>query len=165
VANPGNVPVKVFLENVNDVATGDAFCPSNTLLFARQIDTEYGNAEQVVVNSGRMWIFGYKTENGTSAPYTVRKGGSLEILGGYSNAVPTLPPERMRPILTLEDGAGPVAATFFTNLNGVGEGGPWNLIVSETRRGEKRVLMRSSLPRRGGEYRDDLSVVRFVGGS
>jgi len=48
---------------------------------------------------------------------------------------------------------------------GVGEGGPWNLIVRETRAGQRKELLRSSLPRRGGTYRDDLSVVRFVGGS
>jgi len=71
---------------VNDCTTGNDFCRPGQKVFARSIDIEYRGVEQIVCNGGSLWILGYKTENGKSAPFVCRNGGSLEILGGYSNA-------------------------------------------------------------------------------
>lgn len=162
IANPKKVPTTIFLENVNDVATGDDFCPKGTTIYARQIDIEYPQTEQIVVNGGRMWIFGFKTENGTSTPFTVKNGGSLDVQGGYVNAIPTAPFDQQRPIVDLID-AGPVGLSFFTNLNGAG-GEPWRRVIRERRGNQVRELLAESLPKRGGEYRHDFVLRRFVGG-
>ena len=156
ISNPKALPLTLFLENVNDVATGDLFCPRGTTLYARSIDVEYANAEQIVANGGTMWVFGFKTENATSTPFTVRRGGRLEVLGGYMNAV-FLPPTQ-RPMVVLDE-AGPSLLSFFTNLNG-----GWDRVVRETRGGVTRELRRSDVPVRGGGYAGDLAIARFIGG-
>ena len=163
ISNPRALPVSVFLENVNDVATGDAFCPAGSTVYARGLDVEYANAEQIVVNGGRMWLFGFKTENATSTPFVVRAAGRLEALGGYFNVTNAPTPATQRPMIDLQD-AGPTSLTFFTNLNGTGRDGAWDRVVRERRGATIRELRRAAVPRRGGGYADDLAVSRYVGG-
>lgn len=154
LSNPQNLPVTFFLENVNDNATGDEFCPSNTRMYARQIDIEYGGGNQIVVNGGQMWVFGYKTENGAATPFTVKNGGSLEILGGYGNTTNMPTPDKQNPYIRVMDGN--VSATLFMNL-----GSGFVKAVEETRNGTTLILSGDKLPSRG-TYGTDYVIPLYV---
>lgn len=156
LSNPTGLPVTFFLENVNDVASHDDFCRPGQRVFARQVDIEYANTEQTVVG-GTMWVFGYKTENGTAEPFAVRPGGTLEVLGGYTNATVMAKGDKLRPVIRNDGGT--VSATLFTNMNG-----PWDLAITETRDGVTKQATRADLPARGGEYRSNYFVPLYVGG-
>ena len=156
LSNPTGLPVTFYLENVNDVASGNDFCRPGQRVFARQVDIEYPNAEQIVVG-GTMWVFGYKTENGTSEPFAVRPGGTLEVLGGYTNATVMAKGDKLRPVV--RNGGGTVSATLFTNMTG-----PWDLAIAETRDGVTKQATRADLPARGATYRSNYFVPLYVGG-
>jgi len=156
ISNPKGLPVTFYLENVNDDTTGDDFCRAGARVFARQIDIEYGGGNQIVSNGGALWVFGFKTENMKGAPFTVKNGGALEILGGYCNQTNRPPPDQQKPIL-LNDG-GRVSATLFTNL-----GGPFVKAIVETRGGAAVTAPNTDFPKRGGEYRDDYVIPLYVG--
>jgi len=156
ISNPKGLPVTFYLENVNDDAAGDDFCRTGARVFARQIDIEYGGGNQIVSSGGALWVFGFKTENMKGAPFTVKNGGALEVLGGYCNQTNRPPPDRQHPIL-LNDG-GRASATLFTNL-----GGPFVRAVVETRGGAAATAPNTDFPKRGGEYRDDYVIPLYVG--
>ena len=156
ISNPQGLPVTFYLENVNDNATGDDFCRPGQRVFARQIDIEYGRGNQIVSNGGTLWIFGYKTENMGATPFTVKNGGVLEILGGYSNQTNRPPPDRQNPLIRNDGGR--VSATLFTNL-----GGPFVKAVQETRGGVTRTLPNTDFPLRGAVYRSDYVIPLYVG--
>ncbi len=156
ISNPQGLPVTFYLENVNDNATGDDFCRPGQRVFARQIDIEYGRGNQIVSNGGTLWIFGYKTENMGATPFTVKNGGALEILGGYSNQTNRPPPDRQNPLIRNDGGR--VSATLFTNL-----GGPFVKAVQETRGGVTRTLPNTDFPLRGAVYRSDYVIPLYVG--
>ena len=156
VSNPQGLPVTFFLENVNDDTTGDDFCRPGQRVFARSIDVEYGSGNQIVSNGGALWIFGYKTENGAATPFTVKNGGALEILGGYTNQTNMPPPDRQHPLIRSDGGR--ASATLFTNL-----GGPFVKAVVEVRDGREAVLSNTSLPRRGAVYGSDYVLPLYVG--
>lgn len=156
ISNPKGLPVTFYLENVNDDATGDDFCRPGARVFARQIDIEYGGGNQIVSNGGALWVFGFKTENMKGAPFTVKNGGALEVLGGYCNQTNRPPPDQQHPIL-LNDG-GRASATLFTNL-----GGPFVKAVVETRGGVTATAPNTDFPLRGSVYRSDYVIPLYVG--
>ena len=156
LSNPTGLPVTFYLENVNDDATGDDFCPPGSHVFARQIDIEYGSGNQIVCNGGVLWIFGFKTENMHATPFTVKNGGTLEILGGYCNQTNAPPPDQQNPIIRNDGGR--VSATLFTNL-----GGPFLHAVEETRAGGVVILPNTDFPKRGGSYADDYVIPLYAG--
>ena len=155
VSNPRGLPVTFFLENVNDDTTGNDFCRPGQKVYARQIDIEYGRGEQIVCDGGTLWIFGFKTENMGATPFTVRNGGSLEVLGGYCNTTNAPPPEAQHPLLR-NDG-GDVSVTLFTNL-----GSPFIKTIVETRNGTTETLPNTAFPLRGGGYRRDFVIPLYV---
>ena len=156
IANPQGLPVTFYLENVNDDTTGDDFCRPGQRVFARQIDIEYGQGNQIVSNGGALWIFGYKTENMGATPFTAKNGGSLEILGGYSNQTNRPPPERQNPLIRNDGGR--ISATLFTNL-----GGPFVKAVEETRDSIVTIIPNTDFPLRGSVYRSDYAIPLYVG--
>ena len=156
IANPKGLPVTFYLENVNDDATGDDFCRPGARVFARQIDIEYGGGNQIVSSGGALWVFGFKTENMKGAPFTVKNGGALEVLGGYCNQTNRPPPDQQHPIL-LNDG-GQASATLFTNL-----GGPFARAVVETRGVLTATAPNTDFPLRGSVYRSDYVIPLYVG--
>ncbi len=156
ISNEKGLPVTFYLENVNDNATGDNFCKPGQKVFARQIDIEYGNANQIVCNGGTMWVFGFKTENGTSTPFTVKNGGFLEILGGYVNATAMSPPDKQNPLIRNDNGN--VSATLFLNMTG-----QWANAIEETRGRVKAGATNTEFPARGGGYRSNYVVPLYVG--
>ncbi|MGI4789575.1 MAG: glycosyl hydrolase family 28-related protein [Janthinobacterium lividum] len=156
LANPNGLPVTFYLENVNDDASGDDFCRPGSRVFARQIDIEYGSGNQIVSNGGALWIFGFKTENMHATPFTVKNGGSLEILGGYCNQTNAPPPDQQNPILHNDDGR--ASATLSTNL-----GGPFLHAVLETRDGFSVIIPNTDYPKRGDEYNMDYVLPLYAG--
>ena len=156
ISNPNGLPVTFYLENVNDDVTGDDFCRPGARVFARQIDIEYGGGNQIVSNGGTLWVFGFKTENMKGAPFTVKNGGALEVLGGYCNQTNRPSPDRQHPIL-FNDG-GRASATLFTNL-----GGPFVKAVVETRGGVSATAPNTDFPLRGSVYRSDYVIPLYVG--
>lgn len=157
LSNPKGLPVTFYLENVNDVATGDDFCRPGQRIFARQIDVEYTGGNQIVCNGGQFWIFGFKTENGAATPFTLKNGGALEILGGYANTTNMPSPEHQNPLVRVE--AGRLSATLFTNL-----GTPFKRVVDDRSGGAARTVESSAFPARGGDYAGDISVPLVVSG-
>jgi hypothetical protein len=156
LSNPTGLPITFYLENVNDNATGDDFCRPGQRIFARQIDIEYGNGNQIVSNGGALWIFGYKTENMGATPFTVKNGGSLEVLGGYSNQTNAPPTDRQNPLIRNDDGWASI--TLFTNL-----GGPFVKAVEETRGGVTTILPNIDFPKRGSVYQSDYVIPLYIG--
>lgn len=155
IYNKRGLPVTLYLENVNDVTTGDDFCRTGQRVYARQIDIEYGSGDQIVCNGGVLWIFGYKTENMGATPFTVKNGGSLEILGGYANTTNQQPQGKQHPEINVVDAN--VSATLFTNL-----GSPSTNVVEETRQGTQSVLTSDQVPLRGGQFNRDISLPLYV---
>ena len=156
ISNPKGLPVTFYLENVNDDATGDDFCRPGARVFARQIDIEYGGGDQIVSSGGVLWVFGFKTENMKGAPFTVKNGGALEVLGGYCNQTNRPLPDQQHPIL-LNDG-GRASATLFTNL-----GGPFVKAIVETRGGVSATAPNTDFPLRGSVYQSDYVIPLYVG--
>ena len=156
ISNPQGLPVTFFLENVNDDAAGDDFCRPGQKVYARQIDIEYGSGSQIVSNGGRLWIFGYKTENMAATPFTVKNGGFLEVLGGYANQTNRPPPERQNPLLQNDNGNASI--TLFMNL-----GGPFVKAVVERRGNETVTAANTDFPKRGYEYADDYVIPLYAG--
>ncbi len=156
ISNPKGLPVTFFLENVNDNTTGDDFCRPGQKVYARQIDIEYGRGNQIVSNGGLLWIFGYKTENMGATPFTVKNGGLLEVLGGYSNQTNRPPPDRQNPLIRNDNGN--ASMTLFTNL-----GGPFVKAVVETRGDVTATAANTDFPKRGSVYRQDYDIPLYVG--
>jgi hypothetical protein len=156
IANPKGLAETFFLENVNDNATGDNFCRPGQKVFARQIDIEYPNANQIVCNGGTMWVFGYKTENGKSTPFTVKNSGFLEILGGYTNATAMAAPDQQHPVIRNDNSH--VSATLFINMSG-----NWLKALEETREGVTVQAANTDFPKRGATYRFNYVIPLYVG--
>jgi len=158
ILNPKKLPLTFWLENVNDAASGDLFCQTGQKVFARQIDVEYRNVPQIVCNGGTLWVFGFKSEcKGTAAPFIVKNGGSLEVLGGYVNMLSALaPPTSQAPIVTNLDSNASV--TCFTNMVGLFVNG-----VKETRNGETRAAANTDFPLRGAQYKRNYVIPLYVG--
>jgi hypothetical protein len=156
LSNPKGLPITFYLENVNDVATGDNFCKPGQKVYARQIDIEYAQGEQIVNNGGLMWIFGFKTENRPAAPIVVKNNAFMEILGGYINHTGIPACDKQVPILRNDNSN--VSAVFFTNLGGA----TFCKTIQETRGGQTLVAKPSEFPRRitGG---NDIVVPLYVG--
>jgi len=150
LSNPQGLPVTFYLENVNDVATGDNFCRPGQHIYARQIDIEYGQGNQIVCNGGALWIFGFKTENMGATPFTVKQGGSLEVLGGYTNTTNQQPEGKQNPELHMVDGRASIS--LFTNM-----GAPSEAVVDGP-----QPVRRSDLALRGGSYDRDIQIPLYV---
>jgi len=59
--------------------------PAGAEVWSRQLNIENHNTT-VVVDGGRMWVLGLKTEQGNSGIANVTAGGELELLGVFSYA-------------------------------------------------------------------------------
>jgi Pectate lyase superfamily protein/Secretion system C-terminal sorting domain len=66
---------------INDFSSTIEVTNSNSKVWARQLDTEVYNVDNILVEQGKLWVLGLKTE--ISRPIIVRQGGSLEILGAH----------------------------------------------------------------------------------
>jgi hypothetical protein len=156
ISNPTGLPVTFFLENVNDCTTGNDFCRPGQKVFARSIDIEYRGVEQIVCNGGALWILGYKTENARSAPFVCRNGGSLEILGGYTNTT-SMPKslDALKYLLTNDNSN--VSASFFVNLR------TWPKAVQEIRDGQTFTAAGTDLPSRGKGFGKMYVIPLYVG--
>jgi hypothetical protein len=158
ISNDKGLPVTFYLENVNDCTSGDNFCRTGQKVFARGIDIEYKNAQQIVCNGGALWVFNFKTEDvGTAAPFVVKNGGWLEVLGGYVNMVTNLaPPAQQAPMITnIDSNASIICSTNMTQL--------YAIAVRETRHGATVDAPSSNFPNRGGGYRRNFVVPLYVG--
>lgn len=154
IVNDHGKPSVTYLENVNDCATGDRFCPPGAKIFARQIDIEYANADQIVNAGGQLWIFGFKTENGSSGPFTVAPGGITEVFSGYCNAVMMAAPAQQRPLIRVAPG-GRFYGSFFTNLGGI--------YTKGITYGDEKLTW-EVFPKRGYDYAEDISIPLLVVG-
>ena len=80
-------PQKMFLENCTGTGSEDFFCATNQTVWARGLNNEAAPANKLqdfYCNGGKLWIFGFKTENKPVSPLHVTNGGTLEALGGIS---------------------------------------------------------------------------------
>jgi Pectate lyase superfamily protein/Secretion system C-terminal sorting domain len=66
---------------INDFSSTVTITNPNSKVWARQLNTEVGNVDNIVVDQGKLWVLGLKTER--SRPIIVRLNGSLEILGAH----------------------------------------------------------------------------------
>lgn len=66
---------------INDFSSTVEVKNANSKVWARQLNTEVGNVDNILVEQGKLWVLGLKTER--SSPIIVRLGGSLEILGAH----------------------------------------------------------------------------------
>ena len=155
LVNANDLPLTFYVNNVNDIASGNHFCPAGAKVFARSIDIEYANTEQIVCNGGTMWILGYKTENGKSSPFVCRNGGSLEILGGYTNAT-AMPkdPDKLKPVITNDNSN--VSASFQINLR------DWPKVILEKRGDNTLEATSSDFPKRG-DSKNNYTVPLYAG--
>ena len=159
VSNPKGLPVTFYLENVNDCASGDQFCPPGARVYARCIDVEYRNVPQIVCNGGALWVFGFKTEDtGTAAPFLVKNGGKLEVLGGYVNMLSGIakPDHGQPPIVTNLDSS--VSVSCSTNMVGL-----FSVGASETRSGVTHQAAHTDFPSRGSEYGSNYVIGLYIG--
>ena len=142
IVNRAKLPITCFVDNVNDIASGNQFCVAGEMMFARSIDIEYAKAEQIVCNGGSMWIFGYKTEHGNSSPFVCRNGGSMEILGGYTNST-AMPkqPDQLKPVITNDNSN--VTASLQINLR------DWPNVIQERRGDQTFQATSKEFPKRG----------------
>lgn len=81
-----SLPVTAHFSNIATMANGHTsqFCPPNATIYARNINEESWSNTNFVVNGGKLWVMGFKTESDQTA-FHVKNGGFLEVLGGYVN--------------------------------------------------------------------------------
>lgn len=149
--NKQNKPVKIFLEAGSDLGEGDDFCNVGVSIFGRSINNENKNESNFIVNGGRLWSLGYKTE-GNQPSFEVKSGGVLEILGGYRNETSS---DAGKPMV-INDG-GNVSFIGYSSMSSIYENGVW-----ETRAGLTKKLMRTDLPTRDG-YEKDFYIPLYLG--
>jgi Pectate lyase superfamily protein/Secretion system C-terminal sorting domain len=66
---------------INDFSSRVEVTNPNSKVWARQLNPEVDFIHNVLVEQGKLWVLGLKTEK--SKPIIVRSGGSLEILGAH----------------------------------------------------------------------------------
>ena len=122
-----------FIDGVSGTGQDVSFCPANTMVYCRAVNTE-GNGN-FKVYGGTCVDMGFKTE-ATDISWSVQNGGILEVLGGYRNEVNT------------DNGK-----AEFENIGsqasfvGWGSGSKvYTVAVSETRAGVTNILLGSALP-------------------
>ncbi len=126
---------------IDDVVTGEVkFLNSDQNIWARQLNAEGAKTTNVVNNGAKLWILGFKTEQGQTKIET-RNGGSTELLGALiiSNGI-----KKQEPIFRITNAA--------SSFAGVGEahfgGASFQTWVEETRQGITRKLNRGEIPAR-----------------
>lgn len=143
--------VRVHLEGAVDVGSGEDFCNRGVAIHGRSINNEDKGRANFLVNGGRLWTLGFKTE-GHQPSFLARNGGVLEVLGGYRNETTSdagLP-------MVLNDNAN-VSFIGYTNMASVYQQGVW-----EIRNGESRKMGREEFPHRDG-YDRDFYIPLYVG--
>lgn len=66
---------------INDFSSRIEVTNTNSKVWARQLNPEVNYIHNILVEQGKLWVLGLKTEG--SKPIIVRNGGSLEILGAH----------------------------------------------------------------------------------
>jgi hypothetical protein len=107
-------------------------------VWARQLNTENGDATNVINNGAVLWILGMKTERGQVKIHT-QNGGFSELLGAHIFSTDTA---KMTPIFTVEDAAASFACVAESNF----EGTQYSQWVRETRGAVTNTLADTSVP-------------------
>jgi len=144
-------PVTAHLMALANTGPAARFCPANVRLFARSINNENKNTAQFPVDGGRLWVLAWKTEGPTEG-FAVRKGGVLEVLGGYRN---NSMKDAGKPLVLNEDGQ--VSLISYCNMGNVFREAIW-----ETRGGETKKLTKDDLPQRSS-YTGNYFIPLYLG--
>ncbi|WP_293091156.1 glycoside hydrolase family 55 protein [Moorena sp. SIOASIH] len=124
-----------FLE---DVVTSRIRIRKGQRVYARQLNCESPPPEPLLNNDGGLaWVFGYKTEYGTTVAATVN-GGKSEILGGLFYPAQGVDDPK-RPVILNRDSA--VSAVY----REIAFGSTYTIEIKETRRGKTKTLRRDQL--------------------
>lgn len=86
-----NTPQDLHVINCTGIGAEDGFCGPNQSVWARGINNEEAPKNEphdFFCNGGKLWIFGYKTEGKPVTVLEVSNGGTAEVLGGVSLAMP-----------------------------------------------------------------------------
>ncbi len=150
-SNPGNLPVKLFIENGGSGYDPD-FVPSHGQVWARGLDIEYRSAAEFVASGGMLWIMGYKTE-GPATVLSASGGSQVEVLSGYSFLY-TTPPDPM----IVNDAS---SVSFIGTQTANNE--TYTPVVSETQGGVTRTADASRFPGYVGRAATDFVVPLYVG--
>lgn len=125
---------------IEDVVGGHWIFRHGQRVWARQFNVE--NQGTHVLNDGAvLWMLGYKTERGGTLIDT-RNGGKTELLGGFAYA--TSGP-KTEPMFSIHQ-----SAASFILRETCFNGNPFQVMVSETRDGQTKILGKDEVPRRTG---------------
>jgi hypothetical protein len=150
-SNPGNLPVKLFVENGGSGYDPD-FVPTNGQVWARGLDIEYRTNAEFVASGGMLWIMGYKTE-GAATVLSASGGSRVEVLSGYSFLY-TTPPNPM-----IVNGASSVSFIGTQTANDE----TYTPVLSETQGGVTHTANASRFPGYVGRASTDFIVPLYVG--
>ncbi len=128
----------LFIEDVS----GGPFYFKNQKVWARQLNTETDTQEtedeaKIVNDGGELWILGLKTERPGTVVKTINQG-ITEVLGGF---IYSTRGEKIDPAFINLDSSISLAGITERNFNGH----PFSVWVEETRNGQIRSLLTSSL--------------------
>jgi hypothetical protein len=111
--NCQSLPVKLHVSTMPSIDNTQSFCPSNTLVYARCLNTESPHHPNFTVNGGILWCLTFKTEHKPQPAFVVKNGGFAEILSGFIS-VPTSKgwqPRGIQAFVTENGGLSLIAAT------------------------------------------------------
>ncbi|BAY88878.1 hypothetical protein IQ278_27305 [Tolypothrix sp. LEGE 11397] len=152
VANRTIVYRSITHLNLESTGSGDLFIDDAVMdklrfnnsaqhIWARQLNPE-GARETNIVNSGaKLWILGFKTEQGKTKIATI-KGGATELLGGLVYAAGKQDPKD--PLFRIVN----ASASFVGIAEASFDGDSYQIWVEETRGNTTKTLVRSKIPGR-----------------
>lgn len=149
----GGPPTTIAYENTNtgagtlfveNVAATRWLLSFPQKVFARQINPE-GNTTKILNRGGNVWILGLKTE-GTGTNIETGHGGSTEVLGGLIYPVWKVPDET--PGFVVSDSRSSLIYAV-SNHKPIFADSTFAVQVQETRQGNTKNILSSSLPARG----------------
>ncbi|WGV27443.1 glycosyl hydrolase family 28-related protein [Halotia branconii] len=126
---------------IDDVTTDKVrFLNSDQSIWTRQLNVEGSTTTNVVNNGAKLWILGFKTEQGKTKIET-SNGGFTELLGAliFSNGI-----KKQEPIFRIINAASSFAGVGEAHFNGAS----FQTWVEETRQGITRKLNRNEIPAR-----------------
>lgn len=138
--------------DVDSYGTGDLFMCNIVIghffmhqpgqkIWCRHLNTENGDAVNVLNDGATLWLFGYKTERGNVKVKTINRG-LTEILGVHNYSTSSA---KVDPWFMVEDASLSIACARETNYNNY----PYIDYVEETREGESKILKKDDCPMGG----------------
>ncbi|MBC8126335.1 MAG: hypothetical protein H8M99_04205 [Gloeobacteraceae cyanobacterium ES-bin-144] len=148
-------PLTIHFANIAVLVNShrDEFCPPNVTIYGRSINEESWSHTNFVVNGGTMWVMGFKTEADGTA-FHAKKGGFLEVLGGYFNFAGQQ--KKQNPDVINEDSNVSYIGTNFmgrTHLEG----------IHEIRGGKVEKFVNKDFPKRHTGFNGNYFVPLYVG--